>query len=69
LARGDLIYFSDFVENASAPYTTLAAAAGIRALDVAAKRTQEAAICRGFVPCDANHPPRFSRYDIEEFVY
>jgi hypothetical protein len=69
LARGDLIYFSDFVAQANAPYAALAAAAGIEALPAAALRAQEAAIRAGYAPRDAQQSPQFARYDIGEFVY
>jgi hypothetical protein len=69
LVRGDLIYFSDFVAQANAPYTRLAEAAGIDALPAAALRAQEAAIRAGYAPHDRQQPPQFARYDIEDFVY
>ena len=69
LAAGDLIYFSDFVDTPDAPYAGLAAEAGVRPLDFAGLRQQEADIRAGFRPWDADHPPQMSRYDIEEFVY
>ena len=67
LGRGDLVYFSDFVDQPGAPYAGLATAAGIAPLDQAAMRGQEAAIRAGFVARE--HAPQFSRYDIGEFVY
>jgi hypothetical protein len=69
LGKGDLIYFSDFVVQADAPYAALAAAAGIEALPPAALRAQEDAMRAGFVTHDAQQPPQFARYDIGEFVY
>ncbi|MEI2689658.1 MAG: radical SAM protein [Anaerolineae bacterium] len=69
LTRGDLIYFSDFVAQADAPYTRLAEAAGIAALPPTALRAQEEALRAGFVARDRQHPPQFARYDIGEFVY
>ena len=69
LATGDLIYFSDFVEQADAPYAGLAAEADVHALDFAGLRQQEAAIRSAFQSREPNHPPQMSRYDIEEFVY
>ena len=69
LAGGDLIYFSDFVAQADAPYAGLAAKAGVHVVDFAGLRQQEAAIRAGFRPWDPDHPPQMSRYDIEEFVY
>ena len=69
LAAGDLIYFSDFVDHADAPYAGLAAEAGVHALDFAGLRQQEAAIRAAFRSHDPDHPPQMSRYDIEEFVY
>ncbi len=67
LGRGDLVYFSDFVDQPGAPYAGLAAAAGIAPLEQAAMRGQEAAIRAGFVARE--HAPQFSLYDIGEFVY
>ena len=69
LAAGDLIYISDFIDQVDAPYAGLAAEAGVRTLDFAGLRQQEAAIRAGFRPWDPDHPPQVSRYDIEEFVY
>lgn len=69
LGAGDLIYFSDFVQSPDAPYTRLAAAADITGLDSAGLRQQEAAMRAGFTAQDLKHPPQFSRYDIQEFVY
>lgn len=69
LGRGDLIYFSDFVPQADAPYAGLAAAAGIETLPAAALRGQENAIRAGFVAQNPARPPQFARYDIGEFVY
>jgi hypothetical protein len=69
LARGDLVYFSDFVAHADAPYAVLAAAAGIDPLPSAALRAQESAIRAGFAARDPQHPPQFARYEIGEFVY
>ena len=69
LADGDLIYFSDFVDQADAPYAGLAARAGVHALDFTGLRLQEAAIRSAFRSQDPDHPPQMSRYDIKEFVY
>ncbi len=69
LGRGDLIYFSDFVQHPDAPYAALAAGAGVHPLDETTLRLQEATIRTAFVPCDPQHPPQFSRYDINEFIY
>ena len=69
LAGGDLIYFSDFVAQADAPYAGLAAKAGVHVVDFAGLRQQEAAIRAGFRPWDPDHPPQMSRYEIEELVY
>lgn len=69
LGRGDIVYFSDFVQLADAPYAQLAAEAGVQPLDEAAMRRQEMAIRHGFVPGDPHNPPQFSRYNIEEFIY
>jgi hypothetical protein len=69
LGRGDLVYFSDFVAAADAPYAGLAAAAGVTPLEPAEVRAQEAAIRSGFMAHDPQQPPQFARYDINEFVY
>ncbi len=69
LARGDLVYFSDFVAQSGAPYAALAAAAGIAPLGTTELRAQEAAMRAGFVARDAQQTPQFTRYDINEFVY
>jgi hypothetical protein len=69
LAGGDLIYFSDFVDAPDAPYASLAAEAGVRPLDFAGLRQQEAEIRSAFRSQDPDHPPQMSRYDIEEFLY
>ena len=67
LGRGDLVYFSHFVNQPGAPYARLAAAAGIASLDETAMRSQEAAIRMGFVA--RREMPQFARYAIGEFVY
>ncbi len=69
LARGDLIYFSDFQQLPGTAYAELASAQGIQPLPQPAIRAQEAAIRAGFLPRDPTHPPQFSRYDIDEFIY
>lgn len=69
LARGDLIYFSDFQQLPGTAYAELASAQGIQPLPQPAIRAQEAAIRAGFLPRDPAHPPQFSRYDIDEFIY
>ena len=69
LGKGDLVYFSDFVVHADAPYAALAVAAGIEPLPSAALRAQENAIRAGFTAHDVQQPPQFARYDIGEFVY
>ena len=50
LAGGDLIYFSDFVDPADAPYAGLAAEAGVHALDFSGLRQQEAGSGRFSTP-------------------
>jgi hypothetical protein len=69
LGRGDLVYFSDFVAQADAPYVGLAAAAGSAALRPEAVRAQERAIRAGFVGPASQQRPQFARYAIGEFVY
>ena len=69
LGKGDLVYFSDFVVHADAPYAALAAAGGIEPLPYAALRAQENAMRAGFTAHDVRQPPQFARYDIGEFVY
>jgi hypothetical protein len=69
LARGDLIYISDFRQLPDAPYNELATSQGIQPLSQPAIRAQEAAIRAGYQPHDPTDPPQFSRYDIDEFIY
>lgn len=69
LGRGDIIYFSDFVDQPGAPYAALASVAGVRGLDATAMRRQETAIRSAFAPRDPRHPPQFSRYNVDEFIY
>lgn len=62
---GDLIYFSDLVEEAGAPYPLLAAQQDIRALSAGERNVQRAAIRRGLNLNGA----KISNYDVREFVY
>ena len=69
LGRGDIIYFSPFVDHPGSEYELKAAEAGVTPLSDAEIAAQEAAICAGLQPCDPAHPSQRSRYDIREFIY
>ncbi len=69
LGRGDIVYFSPFVDQPDSEYGRLAAAAGVRPLTETAAAAQEAAIRHGLRPYDPAQPPQLSRYDIREFIY
>jgi radical SAM superfamily enzyme YgiQ (UPF0313 family) len=67
LGAGDLVYFSEFVEQQDGAYAALAASASIRPLtgeEVAAQRGRiRAGVARG------SAPPQLATYDMREFVY
>jgi hypothetical protein len=65
LNSGDLIYFSDLVEEARTPYPLIAAQHAIRALSADERAAQRAAIRNGL---DLNGA-KVSNYDVREFVY
>jgi radical SAM superfamily enzyme YgiQ (UPF0313 family) len=65
LDTGDLLYFSDLVEEPDTPYPVLATQQGIRTLTSAERATQRTAIRNGLQPCGA----KISHYDVREFVY
>lgn len=67
LGAGDLIYFSDLVEEPDTQYPALAMRHGIRPLTQAGRTAQREAIRRQLT--FSSHPPKFSNYDIREFVY
>ncbi|MEZ4768139.1 MAG: hypothetical protein R2844_06890 [Caldilineales bacterium] len=69
LASGDLIYLSEFKEQPDSAYARQAYQFGVDTLALPAVREQAAAIRSQFVPRDPDHPPRFARYDIDEFIY
>lgn len=69
LGRGDIIYFSPFVDQPGSEYGRAAAEAGITPLSDAEISAQEAAIRAGLRPHYPAHPPQLSRYDIREFIY
>ena len=69
LTRGDIVYFSRFVDHPGSEYSVLAEAEHIRPLTAADVAEQEVAIRTGLQPHDPNHPPLYSRYDIREFIY
>lgn len=69
LGRGDIIYFSPFVDQPRSEYDLAAAEAGVTLLSEAEMSAQEAAIRAGLRPYDPAHPPQQSRYDIREFIY
>jgi len=65
LNTGDLIYFSDLVEEAGTPYPLIAAQQDIRALSADERAAQRAAIRNGLNLNGA----KVSNYDVREFVY
>jgi hypothetical protein len=65
LDHGDLLYFSDLVEEPGTPYPLLAVQHGIRALDRAERAAQRNLIRSGLSPGDV----KISSYDVREFVY
>ena len=65
LSAGDLIYFSDLVEEAGTPYPLIAAQQDIRALSADERAAQRAAIRTGLNLNGA----KISNYDVREFVY
>lgn len=65
LGQGDLIYFSDLVEEPGTSYPLKAAQRAIRPLDADERAAQRAAIRRG-LKLDG---PKISNYDVREFVY
>lgn len=69
LERGDIVYFSPFVDHPGSEYGRLASAAGVQPLTETAAAAQEAAIRHGLRPHDPAQPPQLSRYDIREFIY
>jgi radical SAM superfamily enzyme YgiQ (UPF0313 family) len=69
LDRGDFIYFSEFVALPGAPYLDIVSRERIRPLSGEEMKAQEAAIREGYVPPDPKNRPKFSVYDIREFIY
>ncbi len=69
LDRNDFVYFSEFVALPGAPYLDIAAREGIRPLSPNEMRAQEVEIRAGYVPRDPKNRPKFSVYDIREFIY
>jgi hypothetical protein len=67
LGAGDLLYFSDLVEEPGALYPALAASQAIRPLAPGERTAQRQAIREQLV--FAGSPPKISNYDIREFVY
>jgi hypothetical protein len=65
LGTGDLLYFSDLVEEPTTLYPTLAAQHSIRALNVIERNDQRAAIRKGL----RLQGVKVSNYDVREFVY
>ena len=65
LAAGDLLYFSDLVEEPKTPYPVLAGQHGIRALTRSERAAQRQALRSSLSPSDA----KISNYDVREFVY
>ena len=69
LDRRDFIYFSEFVALPGAPYVEIAKRAGIRQLTREEMKSQERAIRDKYVPPNPKNRPKFSLYDIREFIY
>ncbi len=67
LTAGDLIYFSEFVEQPGQPYGVMAARAHIAPLSPDQILEQRRAIQSGLR--FAGPPPKIAMYDIREFVY
>jgi hypothetical protein len=65
LDHGDLLYFSDLVEEPGTPYPLLAEQHGIRALDRAERAAQRNMVRSGLSPSGV----KISNYDVREFVY
>jgi hypothetical protein len=65
LNGGDLLYFSDLVEEPDTPYPILAELHGIRALDRSERAAQRNLIRSGLAPGGV----KISNYDVREFVY
>ena len=66
LDSGDIVYFSEFVDEPGSEYAELAAAAGVRALAGEQVRAQAEAIRAGL---RFTHAPKLATYDIREFIY
>ncbi len=69
LGKGDIIYFSPFIDHPGSEYGRLAAAEEIGPLNDAETAAQESAIRAHLRPPDPAQPPQISRYDIREFIY
>ncbi len=69
LDRGDFIYFSEFVALPGAPYLDIVSRERIRPLSEEEMKAQEMAIREGYRPPDPENRPKFSVYDIREFIY
>lgn len=67
LESGDLLYFSDLVEEAATAYPRIAKGAGIRPLDTAERAAQRQAIRERLAFGD--DAPKVATYDVREFVY
>jgi hypothetical protein len=67
LGAGDLLYFSDLVEEPGTPYPALAASQSIRPLTPDERAAQRRIIRDQLV--FAGSPPKISNYDVREFVY
>jgi hypothetical protein len=66
LDRGDILYFSEFVDAPGSDYAVQAQAAGIRALAGAEVQAQASAIRTGLRFAEL---PKIAVYDIREFIY
>jgi hypothetical protein len=70
LGPGDLVYFSEYVDDPALAYGRKAAAApDLRPLSFERNEEVRRAILAATRPTDPAHPPRSATYDIREFVY
>jgi len=66
LDTGDILYFSEFVDEPGSEYAARAQEAGMRPLTGVEVRAQASAIRTGL---RFEHAPKIAAYDIREFLY
>jgi hypothetical protein len=69
LGPGDIVYFSELVDDGGLEYGRRAAEPDLKPLTPDGCADQRRAILEAFRPADPAHPPRTAVYDIREFVY